>query len=423
MSMRVRINQAIVSALAAGISVLGMVRPGASQSFNQEEIANPNSVVAVASPIGNGSSHQLLLIEQLSDQRPCWSESGSAPTIVNPLLLTFDFTGICSRFLDSNGYSLRMAGQDLGLNYRLSVIRSGNDMLLVGRNPLNRRDPVVEIGRTNGITTDFAKITLNPGWRFTRRSYQGQTLGHIYLTNDRSLAEVAGSAPVQIPSPQPTQPTTPTQPTLPTQPTAPTTGFGDISADIYRNEIQVAVSRGFVSGFMEDNTFRPLDPLTREQLVSLVLEALQRLPGGAFPIPPQAIGNPYVDVSATRWSAAKIQYARDIQLIQGYPDGTFKPAQAVSRAELIAVLRNASIYGQLLQRQGNTLIPRQAPLNFADINGHWAQSGIVEMSSFCQVATPFNEQGELFFPNAAAQRNYAAAATLRMLNCLESPTN
>ena len=85
------------------------------------------------------------------------------------------------------------------------------------------------------------------------------------------------------------------------------------------------------------------------------------------------------------------------------------------------MLRQAAIYGQLLQRQSSDLIARQAALNFSDIQGHWAQTGIVEMSSFCQVATPFNEQGEQFFPNAAAQRNYATAATLRMLQCLESP--
>ena len=416
MSIRVRIATAIVAGLAASVTVLGSMRPGSAQSFNQQEIANPSRMVAVASPVGSGGSHQLLIIEQVTDARPCWAESGANPTIVNPLLLTFDFTGICGRSLDSNGYSIRMAGQDLGLNYRLSVIRTGNDMVLVGRNPLRRSDPVVEIGRTNGITNDFAKITLNPGWRFTRRTYRGQPLGHIYLTHDRTLAEVGGSAPV------PSTPTTPTTPTTPNPPTTPGTGFSDISTDIYRAEIQQAVTRGFVGGF-PDNTFRPLEPLTREQLVSLVLESLQKLPSGAFPLPTQAAQNPYIDVPLSRWSAAKIQYARDAQIVSGYPDGTFRPAQPVTRAEMMAVLRNAAIYGQLLQRQGSTLTPRQAPLNFTDIAGHWSQATVLEMSSFCQVATPVNEQGELFLPNTPAQRNYAAAATLRLLQCLEPSQN
>lgn len=413
MSMRVRLVQVLATALTLGVGLGGAPRSGLAQSFQQQEIPNANRLIAVASPVGNGSSHQLLLIEQLTDQRPCWSESGSNPTIVNPLLLTFDFSGICSRSLDSNGYSIRLAGQDLGLNYRLSIVRSGNDMILVGRNPLNRRDPAVEIGRTNGITTDFAKIYLNPGWRFTRRTYEGQVLGHIYLTNDRPLAELA----VNLPS----NPTTPTPTPTPT-PAPPTSNFGDISNDIYRVEIQQAIARGFVGGF-PDNTFRPLEPLTREQLVSLVLEALQKLPTGALPIPPQANGNPYGDVRFDRWSAAKIQYARDTQIVSGYPDGSFRPAQPVTRAELMAVLRNAAVYGQLLQRQSSTLTPRQAPLVFNDLQGHWSQPTVQEMSSFCQVASPLNEQGELFMPNAAAQRNYAAAATLRMLQCLETSPN
>ena len=414
MSIRVRIATAIVAGIAASVSFLGSMRPGTAQTFNQQELANPSRLIAVASPVGSGGSHQLLLIEQITDKRPCWAESGANPTIVNPLLLTFDFTGICGRSLDSNGYSIRMAGQDLGFDYSLSIIRTANDMVLVGRNPLRRRDPVVEIGRTNGITNDFAKITLNPGWRFTRRTYQGQVLGHFYLTNDRTLAEVGGSAPV------PSNP--PTTPTKPTTPTTPSTAFADITNDIYRNEIQQAVARGFVGGF-PDNTFRPLEPLTREQLVSLVLEGLQKLPSGSYPLPSQVTQNPYLDVPLNRWSAAKIQFARDAQIVSGYPDGTFRPTQAVTRAELMAVLRNVAIYGQLLQQKGSTLVPRQAPLNFTDIAGHWSQSTVIEMSSYCQVATPVNEQGELFLPNTAAQRNYSAAATLRVLQCLESTGN
>ena len=28
------------------------------------------------------------------------------------------------------------------------------------------------------------KISLDPGWRFTKRTYQGRELGHVYLTYD-----------------------------------------------------------------------------------------------------------------------------------------------------------------------------------------------------------------------------------------------
>ena len=35
------------------------------------------------------------------------------------MLATFDFTGICNRYIDGNGYSLRIGGDDLGTRYRL----------------------------------------------------------------------------------------------------------------------------------------------------------------------------------------------------------------------------------------------------------------------------------------------------------------
>ena len=34
----------------------------------------------------------------------------NGPTTVKPLLATFDFTGICGRYMDSNGYSVRIGG-------------------------------------------------------------------------------------------------------------------------------------------------------------------------------------------------------------------------------------------------------------------------------------------------------------------------
>jgi len=408
--MKSSLRLGLAATLLAGLSTLTVAKTAVAQFFGQQDIPQQNRLVAVAAPVDGGSSHKLVIFEQIRNDRACWSESGSNPTIVNPLLLTFDFTGICSRSIDSNGYSIRMAGEDLGLTYSLSIVRSGNDLVLVGKNPIRRSDPVVEIGRAYGLTTDYAKLVLHPGWRFTRRTYNGQTLGHIYLTNDQSFAQVAGQ-------PIPTQPVV-VNPTPP--PTTPSNTFPDIAGDLYRAEIEGALARGFVSGFAEDNTYRPRASLTREQLVSLVLESLAKIPGVSFPVPAQAGGNPYPDVLQGRWSAAKIQLARDVNIVSGYPDGMFRPAQVVTRAEMIAVLRRASEYGKALRGLNTAINPRQGPATFSDLNGHWSQQAVLTMSSYCRVASPVNEQGQSFAPNSPALRNYAAAATLRMLNCVET---
>jgi len=365
--------------------------------FGQHEL-DQSRLIAVAAPVGNSDEHQLLILEQISDQRPCWTESGSNPTIVDPLMLSFDFTGICSRSTDANGYSLRINGQDLALHYNFRIVERNNDLVLVATlsDPGNRDAPAIEIGRTYGNTDGFARIVLDPGWKFTKRTLDGRVLGHVYLTYE-------GQVPDSIVLP----------------PAPPTYTVGDIAFDIYGVEIQQAIDTGFVSGF-EDNTFRPETTLTREQLVSMVLEALSRVSSLNLTLPTAPSGNPYSDVAASRWSAAKIQFARDNNIVSGYQDGTFRPTQPVTRAEMIAVLRRASEYSQLQRGLNTDLSPSQQPIAFSDISGHWAEALINQMSAYCGIATSLDERGVTFAPERPALRNYAAAATLRMFNCIDA---
>ena len=184
--------------------------PSASMAaqFGQQPIANER-VVAVAEPVSNGRFYKLLIIEQISSARQCWQEQGGTPTTINPLLLTFDFTGICGRSSDSNGYSVRIGGEELGSRYRLQVEKRGDVLVLVASpSPLQRGLPKLELGRSSGIANDFVKIELDAGWSMARRVYNGQTLGHIYLSNSQSLDSViasSGASPVtSTPTPQPT---------------------------------------------------------------------------------------------------------------------------------------------------------------------------------------------------------------------------
>ncbi|MGB3560787.1 MAG: DUF3747 domain-containing protein [Geitlerinemataceae cyanobacterium] len=174
---------------AAALSALTPFDSATANQFEQTEVIQED-FIAIAAPVGQTAQYQLLILEQLAADRLCWTESGFNPIVVDPLLLQFDFTGICGRSTDSNGYSLRMGGQDWGLNYDLRIVQRDRDLVLVGV-PIRGGGTSVELGRTNGITSGFVKIALNPGWRFTKRTYQGETLGHVYLTHDLSLSEVA----------------------------------------------------------------------------------------------------------------------------------------------------------------------------------------------------------------------------------------
>lgn len=208
--------QLALFAIAPCLTV-GALSPTIAATFDSTEV-NSDNFVAIAAPYGS-NNHQLLILEQLSNRQACWRENGSNPGSVDPLLLNFDFTGICGRSTDSNGYSIRASGQDLGLEYILRVVERNGDLVLVGTHRRNRRMPEIEIGRTRGISTGNNKIFLNSGWRFTKRTYQGRALGHIYLTSDSVMPPVNAATNPALPQPIQPQPR-PSQTTQP-QPTAP----------------------------------------------------------------------------------------------------------------------------------------------------------------------------------------------------------
>jgi hypothetical protein len=275
-------------------------QPAIAQSFDQAEV-NQNNFVVVASPYGR-NAYQLLVLEQLTNQRPCWREVGSNPTTIDPLLLQFDFTGICARSTDSNGYSVRMAGREFGLLYNLSVARRDNDLVLTATNTSDRKAPVLEIGRSNGISPggQFAKINLNPDWRLTKRRQGEQLLGHVYLTRDNLPAGIIPSA------------------------------FVDTQANWARNYIDVLAANKIISGF-EDGRFRPDDPVTRVQFAAILNRAFANR---------AAIrgGTAFKDIQPNYWGFQAVQSAYQKGFMSGYPEGVFRPDQQIPRLEVLVAL-------------------------------------------------------------------------------------
>jgi len=172
--------------------------------------------VLVAAPIGDGTKQQLNIYEQLNGKRPCFAMTGAQPAKVDPMLATFDFTGICNRFIDANGYSLRIGGTDLATSYRLSVIRKDNDNLLVALPTKAGAGPEMVVARTQGDGTGFMQLVFEPGWQLKRRAFGGRQLGHVYIyretaPGDTAAVPAAVTTTSQVPSavvapPSPTSP-------------------------------------------------------------------------------------------------------------------------------------------------------------------------------------------------------------------------
>jgi hypothetical protein len=199
------------------LTSIPLALPAKAAQFTETAV-DQTQVIAIARPYGD-RKYDLLVIEQIPNKKQCWAESGSMPVMVDPLLLNYDFTGICRRSTDSNGYSVRLDGQDYGLEYLLRIVPRGNELVLVGTSRTGKA-PELIIGSTQGLQAGFMKIILKPGWQFTKRTFNNKVLGHFYfsarqadvLNPSNAQPQTPVTLPAEIPSVVPETIPTPSVP-------------------------------------------------------------------------------------------------------------------------------------------------------------------------------------------------------------------
>lgn len=163
----------------------------AASVFNSQPLDQARFAV-LAQPLGK-SDWKLLVLEQIKPEPRCWESRSDG--LIDPALNRFDFTGICSRYIDSNGYSLRVGDEDLANRYRLRLEQNGQSVVLLAMNPNEPAELVV--GRGSMPQRDreaFVAIQLEPGWRLERRAYGSQTLSHVYFANGTPLSQLVARA-------------------------------------------------------------------------------------------------------------------------------------------------------------------------------------------------------------------------------------
>ena len=210
------IGPATLPARAQSPEASSFARPAPSL-FGMAELDGQKFLV-VAAPIGSSSRSQLNIYEQVNGRRPCFAVATGRPAVVNPLLSTFDFTGVCGRYIDANGYSVRVGDTDLATVYRLSVVNQDSDILLMALPTRPGVGPEMVVGRTLGSGTGFLKLELEPGWRLARRTFRGRSLGHVYLYRDSWPAESPAATAAPVGSMPPKAPTPSSRPAVPASP-------------------------------------------------------------------------------------------------------------------------------------------------------------------------------------------------------------
>jgi hypothetical protein len=110
----------------------------------------------------------------------------------------------------------------------------------------------------------------------------------------------------------------------------------------------------YVQGY-PDNTVRSQSNITREEVAAVFF----RLLDPAYRETIRTTDVNFTDVKSDRWSAKHIGTLSNGQIITGYVDGSFRPSNNITRAELATIA----------SRFDNLSDPGE--ITFSDVNGHW----------------------------------------------------
>lgn len=224
--------------------------------------------------------------------------------------------------LTSNGYynkECAEVGNALGTNIVLALSKLG----LQNRDHLKKNSS--EHRNPNGTVADYYAIVREGIWQ----NIPSLIVEHCYLTNEEdfrnhltsdeklralALADADGIAAYYGLQKKDSNPRT----------------LIDYSDHWAANSIDIAVHQGWVTGY-PDHTFQPEGTLTRADFVTL----LARLSGETLE---NVTENPFPDVNAKEYYAASVAWAVKAGILSGYEDGSFRPAQSITREQMAHIM-------------------------------------------------------------------------------------
>ena len=141
-----------------------------------------------------------------------------------------------------------------------------------------------------------------------------------------------------------------------------TPSYSDLGGHWAAKYIGYLEDLGVVTGY-PDGTYKADQTITRAEFVAIVIR-VDGLVNGT---------NAFADVSDSNWASKYIVSAVEKQYVNGYPDGTFRPEQAITRAETAKIV-NAVLGWADKEAVGE--------MKFSDVpQGNWAYDHILKASN------------------------------------------
>lgn len=177
--------------------------------------------------------------------------------------------------------------------------------------------------------------------------------------------------------------------------------FEDVKmAHPYYPAISYLKENNIIHGYA-DGTFKPQNEINRAEFLKIILEG-SGVPSNVL------TPTPFPDIDHTAWYAPYVKKAYAEGWIEGYPDGTFKPAQRINKVEAIKIL------GEVQNWQLPSVI-MQSPYDDTPIDA-WYTPYI----SYAKQRGFLEEEGPLYNPGALITRGQISEVIFRTLTLEET---
>ncbi|MNN23522.1 Endo-1,4-beta-xylanase A precursor [compost metagenome] len=180
------------------------------------------------------------------------------------------------------------------------------------------------------------------------------------------------------------------------QPELPVAAFTDIAGHWAENAIRNAAGKGLVNGYL-DGTFKPNGSISRAEFTVMLAKAFDlKGTGSTLSFADEAkIG---------AWAKEAVVQAVEAGIVSGYEDGSFRPNERITRAEMTAMIARAL----------KLTLNAEATTSFADDAAipKWAKSAVEAIHQLGIV----NGRGDgKFVPNETATRAEAITILVKLL--------
>lgn len=192
----------------------------------------------------------------------------------------------------------------------------------------------------------------------------------------------------------------------------------DITGHYFEKPLRELISKGILGGYGE-GVYRPNGDVTRAEFAAFIMRTLdlysvQTASVGEMSVASIATSPMFSDVPAEKWYYTPVTKASALGIVGGYPNGTFKPEQNISRQEMAVMIMRALDTRAIFSQPANVTFADEAEINpmFQDAVKRLVFLGIMSGKS-----------GNKFDPKAATTRGETAAVISRSIAILSPPQN